>query len=63
LQRTDGHIAAFRDDGAYCPLPNLVQAARELIQTGNLRAIHRASAATDPAVNEISRIIRGSSRC
>lgn len=42
---------------AYCPLPTLVEAARELFHHGELRAIHRARAATDPAVDEISRII------
>lgn len=49
--------AAFLDESAYRPLPTLVKAARELFQTGNLVRIHRACAATDPAVEEISRII------
>jgi hypothetical protein len=49
--------AGFLDETAYRPLPTLVKAARELFQTGNLRPIHRARAATDPAVDEISRII------
>jgi hypothetical protein len=47
----------FLNANAYCPLPTLVGAARELIRSGNLRTIDRASAATDPAVDEISRII------
>lgn len=47
----------FLAESAYRPLPTLVQAARELFQTGRLRPIHRARAATDPAVEEISRII------
>ena len=42
---------------AYRPLPSLVEAARELMQSGSLRAIHRAHAATGPSLDEISRII------
>jgi hypothetical protein len=42
---------------AYRPLPTLVQAARELFKSGTLRRIHRARAATDPAIAEITRII------
>jgi hypothetical protein len=49
--------AGFLDESAYRPLPTLVKAARELFQTGDLRRIHRAHAATQPAVDEISRII------
>jgi hypothetical protein len=49
----DGFLA----NDAYCPLPTLVEAARELFQRGDLRRIHRARAATDPAVQEITRII------
>lgn len=47
----------FLQANAYCPLPTLVEAARELFRSGELRTIHRARAATDPAVDEISRII------
>jgi hypothetical protein len=49
--------ARFLDESAYRPLPTLVAAARELFLTGELRAIHRARAATDPAAEEISRIV------
>jgi hypothetical protein len=49
--------AKFLAESAYRPLPTLVKAARELFNSGQLRTIHRARAATDPAVNEISRII------
>lgn len=49
---------AFLSEDAYRPLPSLVAAARELFRTGgNLRRIHRAASATEPAVEEISRII------
>ena len=48
---------AFLSDGAYCPLPTIVEAARELMEKGTLRTINRAHAATQPAVDEISRII------
>jgi hypothetical protein len=49
--------AAFLAETAYRPLPTLVEAARELFQTGSLRPIHRARAATEPAVDEIKRIV------
>lgn len=42
---------------AYRPLPTLVEAARELFATGTLRPIHRARAATNPAVEDITRTI------
>ena len=48
----------FLSEEAYRPLPTLIQAARELFHSGTLRTIHRARAATDPAVKEICRIIR-----
>lgn len=48
----------FLDPEAYCPLPTLVKAARELFEHGNLRRIRRAHAATEPALEEIHRIIR-----
>ncbi len=48
---------AFLSDSAYCPLPTLVQAARELMFSGTLRTIDRARAATQPALDEISRIV------
>ena len=47
----------FLAESAYRPLPTLVEAARELFQSGELRTIHRARAATDPAVKTITRII------
>jgi hypothetical protein len=55
-----GHVIdrdRFLSADAYRPLPTLVDAARELFSTGTLRPIHRARAETDPAVDEISRII------
>jgi hypothetical protein len=48
----------FLDEDAYCPLPTLVQAARELLESGTVRAIHRARAATEPAVETIEAIVR-----
>ncbi len=47
----------FLAESAYCPLPTLVQAARELFHHGRIRPIWRARAATDPAVEYISRVI------
>lgn len=48
----------FLSPDAYSPLPTLVRAARELFDHGELRSIRRARAATDPAVEEICRIVR-----
>ena len=49
--------SAFLAQDAYRPLPTLVEAARELLRTGSIRSIHKAHAATGPALDEISRII------
>ncbi|MGE0816178.1 MAG: DNA/RNA helicase domain-containing protein [Vicinamibacterales bacterium] len=48
--------ARFLEDEAYCPIPTLVEAARELFESGQLRTIHRARAATASAVEAISNI-------
>ena len=47
---------------AYCPLPTLVQAARELFLEGKIRPIHRARAETQPAIDEIARIAHEAAR-
>lgn len=47
----------FLAESAYCPLPTLVESARELFNHGQLRTIHRARALTDPAVEAIADII------
>jgi hypothetical protein len=52
----------FLDDMAYRPLPTLIEAARELFRSGQLRRINRAHAATDPAVNTITEIIHEAAR-
>jgi Uncharacterized conserved protein (DUF2075) len=52
----------FLDEGAYRPLPTLVQAARELLASGQLRRIERAHAATQPAVSAISHIVHQAAR-
>jgi hypothetical protein len=54
--------SAFLSADAYRPLPSLVKAARELFHSGPVRPIHRARAATDPAVNKISAIIHHAAR-
>lgn len=53
-----GRITAqrFLDSGAYRPLPTLVQAARELFESREIREIWKAKAATDPAVEAVSAI-------
>ncbi len=53
---------AFLDANAYRPLPTLVEAARELFLQGDIRPIHRARAATDPAVETITEIIHRAAR-
>ena len=46
----------FLAPDAYRPLPTLVQAARELFHSGDVREVWRARAATEPAVERISEI-------
>jgi DUF2075 family protein len=53
---------AFLAHDAYCPLPTLVQAARELFLEGKIRPIHRARAETQPAIDEIARIAHEAAR-
>lgn len=48
---------AFLAESAYCPLPTIVEAARELLRAGSLRRIHQAHAATGPTLDEITRIV------
>jgi hypothetical protein len=48
--------ARFLSPSAYQPLPTLVKAARDLFNAGKLPRIHRAAAATEPAVRTISEI-------
>jgi hypothetical protein len=40
----------------YRPLPSLIKAARELFETGDLRRIKRAAAATGPALATLTRV-------
>ena len=47
---------------AYCPLPTLVQAARELFLDGKIRPIHRAWAETQPAIDEVAAIAHEAAR-
>jgi len=49
-------LEEFLSPDAYCPLPSLVEAARELFESRTIRPIWRARAATDPAVETISAI-------
>ncbi len=46
-------ISQFLDESAYRPLPTLVEAARELMRTGNVRRVTRAAAATEPTAELI----------
>jgi hypothetical protein len=47
----------FLSEDAYRPLPTLVEAARELFRSGEVRSVWRARAETDPAVDRIAAII------
>ena len=60
----DGPLTAeeFLARDAYCPLPTLVQAARELFLEGKVWLIHRARAETQPAIDEIARIAHEAAR-
>lgn len=49
-------LGAFLSPEAYCPLPTLVQAARELFHSRTIRPIWTAKATTDPAVKAIAAI-------
>jgi len=52
----------FLAKDAYCPLPTLVQAARELFLDGKIRPIHRALAETQPAVDAVAAIAHEAAR-
>lgn len=47
---------AFLDPDAYRPLPTIVEAARELMEHGELRRIRRAYAATEPTLAYLTRV-------
>lgn len=47
---------AFLDPDAYRPLPTIVEAARELMETGELRRIKRADAETRPTLEHLTAI-------
>lgn len=49
-------IKAFLSPHAYAPLPTIVEAARQLFQSGRLTRIDRAAAATAPALEAITQI-------
>ena len=51
-------LHAFLAPEAYAPLPTIVEAARELFQSRQLRRIWRAAAATAPALEAITEIAR-----
>jgi hypothetical protein len=48
----------FLRDDSYCPLPSIVDAARELFEQGYLRTIREARARTDPALAAITAIAK-----
>lgn len=54
--------AAFLDPAAYRPLPTLVEAARELMESGTLRRIERADAETRPTLEYLTDIAHEAAR-
>ena len=52
----------FLDPGAYRPLPSLVEAARELLKSGEIRRIGIVDEKTRPTLNLISEIAREAAR-
>ena len=52
----------FLASDAYRPLPSLIESARSLFENGGLPRIHRAAAATEPAIRRISEIIHEAAR-
>ncbi len=46
----------FLSETAYCPLPTLVQAARELLESRSVRNIWRAKASREPAVDAMTAV-------
>ncbi len=55
-------ITDFLGDDAYCPLPTIVEAARELFESKEIREIWRAKAVTEPAVDAIAQITHEAAR-
>ena len=51
-------VEDFLAADAYRPLPSLVEAARELLERGDLRRIHRAAAATEPTLDSLTELAR-----
>ena len=52
----------FLASDAYRPLPSLIESARSLFEDGDLPRIHRAAAATEPALHCLSQIIHEAAR-
>ncbi|MBM3279984.1 MAG: DUF2075 domain-containing protein [Candidatus Handelsmanbacteria bacterium] len=47
----------FLEIECYQPLPSLIKAARELFQSGTLKRVHRAAAATEPTLAKCAEIV------
>lgn len=54
--------SAFLDPAAYRPLPTLVEAARELMESGTLRRIERADAHTRPTLEYLTEVAHEAAR-
>ena len=48
---------SFLEDGSYCPAPTLIEAAREIAKSYELRWVHKAQPSTGPALEAITNII------
>jgi hypothetical protein len=53
---------AFLDPAAYRPLPTLVEAARELMESGTLRRIHRPDVETRPTLEYLTNVAHEAAR-
>ena len=53
---------AFLADGSYCPAPTLIEAAREIARTYELRWVAKAQPSTGPAIDAITEIIHEAAR-
>lgn len=51
----------FLSDKSYQPIPSLIQAARELFTSGDLKRIYKTASSTEPALKECHRVIKRSS--
>ena len=62
VANTPVSVDAFLAVEAYSPLPTIIEAARELFESRQLRRVWRAAVTTDPALDEVTRIVHEAAR-